>query len=287
MIVFTSIIPFRILYFFSDILAFKLQYFIGYRKKTIAVNLTQSFPNTQQTDILYVTKRFYHHLSDVFFETLKSYSIRSGKKTGRFVITNPEILDKLYLEQKSCVLMMAHYANWEWIIQSTHYLKHRWCSIYKPLRNKKVNSHLLNVRKKFGMHLFPQDKTGFMVRNNINAPSVFTYISDQSPAGIPEQPYWIPFLNRLTACHSGAEVLAVKFNLPVYYLDVQKISRGKYKAEIKPVCMNPKDTEPGQITTKYMQMLEAIIKEKPEYWLWSHRRWKKTVPKEFIESQIQ
>jgi Kdo2-lipid IVA lauroyltransferase/acyltransferase len=278
LIAIVSILPDRLLYIFSDFISFLLNYFIRYRRNVILENLRLSFPEKSKKELQQILRCFYHHIADVLLETLKSYSFSRKPRQLKFVVTNPEILDRLYEEKKSCVLMMSHYANWEWIILGTRFLQHKWCSIYKPLRNKKIDRVHLKHRRRFGMHLFPQSMTGAMVRNNLHEPAVFTYVSDQSPAGLPEQPYWIPFLNRLTACHSGAEKLAVKFNLPVFYLDIQRVKRGNYSAEIIPLCINPSETKPGDITAMYMRQLEKIIHTFPENWLWSHKRWKKQPP---------
>lgn len=283
MIIVISLIPFKVLYIFSDILAFKLQNFLKYRRKVIDSNLSSAFPDKTPDEIAHIRRRYYGHLSDVLCESLKSHTFKEKSGQGRFVITNPEILDELYQKKQSCIFMMAHYANWEWIILGTNFFRHKWCSIYKPLRNKKIDMHLSTIRQKFGMHLFPQDKTGFMIRNNINIPSIFTYISDQNPGTMPEEPFWVEFLNRPTGCHSGAELLARKFKLPVFYLDIRRIARGKYTGEIAPLCMFPESTKPGEITTMYMNKLERIINQKPEFWLWSHKRWKKQPPEQILQ----
>lgn len=282
MIFLVSIIPFRMLYVFSDLLAFKLNYVLRYRRKVIDVNLSSAFPEKTDSERNTIRKKFYKHLSDVLCESLKSHSMNSRQKNERFVVSNPEILDELYNNRKSCVFMMAHYANWEWITLGPHYIKHKWCSIYKPLRNKKIDIHLSNIRHKSGMHLFPQEKTGFMIKNNIHVPSVFTYISDQNPGATPEKPYWIYFLNRPTACHSGAEILARKFKLPVFYFDIRRTSRGRYRAEIVPLCTSPESTQPAEIISAYMKKLEIIIHQEPSNWLWSHKRWKKKPPENIL-----
>lgn len=288
MIILVSIFPFRLIYFFSDLLAFKLRYVFRYRKKVIDSNLLSAFPEKTIAERHKIRRGFYIHLSDVLCESLKSQSFSQNQKNERFKISNPEILDEFYYKKQSCVLMMAHYANWEWITLAPHYIKHKWCSIYKPLRNKKIDFHLSNIRHKSGMYLFPQEKTGFMIKNNIHVPSVFTYISDQNPGTMPEEPFWVEFLNRPTACHSGAEILARKFNLPVFYLDVRRIARGKYSAAILPLCLNPETTFPGEIISMYMNKLESIIINEPSNWLWSHKRWKKKPPEHIMnKSELQ
>ena len=244
----------------------------------ITQNLKNSFPELSEKEIRQLRGKFYKVLGDMFVEALKSHSSSKGKKWDRFRVTNPEILDQYYENQKSCVIMMAHYANWEWIIHGASFFKHRWCSIYKELRNKRINEHLLKLRRNFGMLLYSQAQTGVMVKNNIKAPALFVYISDQNPGSMPDDQHWIPFLGRPTACLPGAEMLARKFDLPVFYLDVRRVSRGRYDATLVSLETKSAESSPGQITEKYMNKLESVIRNKPEFWLWSHKRWKKTPP---------
>jgi len=271
------IIPFGIVYFISDILAFILQYVVKYRKKIIDKNLSSSFPDISQKELKKIKTEFYKNISDIFIETLKSSSINTSSMCKRIYVENPDILDSHFENNRSCVFMMAHYANWEWIIFLPQYFKHRWCSIYKPLRNSIIDKKIKKEREKNGMYLYPQKQTGFMIKNNITKPAIFNYISDQSPATSEiDDEYWIDFLNKKTATISGAETIARKFDLPVYYLNISRYKRGHYKAQLIPIELNSKTTNKGEITTKYMNILESIIISKPENWLWSHNRWKKT-----------
>ena len=137
---------------------------------------------------------------------------------------------------------------------------------------------MYNGRKKSGILLYPLEKTGNMIRENLKKPAVFTYITDQSPTGNVADEFWIDFLNQETAVISGAEALARRFNLPVYYNYVWRIKRGYYITRLIPVHMDPGKTPAGFITREYMRILESHILEKPEEWLWSHRRWKKKPP---------
>lgn len=266
---------FRMLYFLSDALAFFLENIIRYRRKTIDVNLRNSFPYKSEKELRIIKRKFYRNFSDILLETLKSYSSPPEKIGQRIETENLDILDKHYDAGQSCVLLMAHYGNWEWASNPATKTRHVICSLYKKIKNPWIDKLLYKGREKSGILLYPLEKTGSMIRENLKKPAVFTYITDQSPTGNVADEFWIDFLNQETAVISGAESLARRFNLPVYYNHVRRIKRGYYVTRLIPVHMDPGMTPAGLITREYMRILESHILEKPEEWLWSHRRWKK------------
>ena len=55
---------------------------------------------------------------------------------------------------------------------------------------------------------------------------------------------------------------------------MRKVKRGYYEVEFIDVCANPAGLEPGVLTEMHTRLLESFIREEPQYWLWSHKRWK-------------
>jgi Kdo2-lipid IVA lauroyltransferase/acyltransferase len=278
MVFFFTITPFRLLYGYSGLLSFFLQYIIRYRRKVVERNLRLSFPEKSKEELLRIRKKFYLNLCDVILETAKGYSAKADTIRKRIRVTNPEILLHHYDNKQSCIILISHYGNWEWIPFTGNSVKHINCSLYKPLRNKKVDNKLLKMRGKSGLKLYPMQQAGMMIRSHMNTPALFTFISDQNPAGEVEDEYWVDFLNQKTAVINGAEKMAARFKLPLYYYDLQRIGRGRYEGTLIPVEMHPEKTEKGFVSAAYMKTLESIIRKNPENWLWSHRRWKKTPP---------
>lgn len=278
-------IPFNVLYYCSDIFAFLLRHVIRYRRKTVRKNLKIAFPEKNNHELKLIEKGFYRYLADLILETFKGFSLSKDTFIKRVIIENPQILDDYYEKRKSCVFLIAHYGNWEWITHIIPFLKHHSCVLYKPIHNKFIDQYVLKRRNKSRMSLYSIEQTALMIRNNIRKPAIFAYIADQNPPHEPQEQFWVRFFNRPTAALSGAESLARKFDLPVFYLWVTPIKRGFYKFRLDILSHEPKQTYPGQITQLYMSKLEEQIKQNPAYWLWSHRRWKRKVP-EHIEKKF-
>jgi len=270
------LMPFRIMYCFSDFLYFVFFYIVKYRKKIVFQNLRSSFPEKSEKEINAIAKKFYKHLCDILLEGIKGFKISKKQILKRHRLVNPEFLNEYYNKGQSVIGATAHYANWEWgSLSGGLQTKFGLLGFYKPLSNVYIDNLLKHSRSKCGTSLisiFETYKTFLKNKDNV---VVYLLASDQSPSNY-NKAYWINFLNHETACLHGIEKYARLFNYPVLYIHIYRIKRGYYELEIKKVIENPSEYKEGEITQKYMEMLEGIIKDNPSDWLWSHRRWKKT-----------
>ncbi len=191
------------------------------------------------------------------------------------------LLNKLFEDKRDIIAVLGHYNNWEWLTIFPLLTKYKSISIYKPLQNKYFDTFINNLRSKNGMVLTPMSK---IIRelindrqNNINTISAF--ISDQTPVKS-EIKYWTTFLNQDTPIYTGAEKLASRYDMAVVFFNIQKIKRGYYNLKIELLFDHTAGLPEHRITESHVKRLEEIIKENPEYWIWSHRRWKHKKPVE-------
>ena len=272
-IIFT-ITPFPVIYCISSILAFIIGRIFKYRHSVIYNNLTNSFPDLNDKEKKKIIKGIYLNISDLVVESIKSFTITRQQICKRQVVLNPDFLDNLYKKNRSVIGIAGHYANWEWAaLTSGFYLKHSPVGFYKPLANKYIDQYLKKNRSRFGMHLCSIYVTAISFENYKNKTAFFAMVGDQSPSNV-SKAYWFNFLNQNTACLHGPEKYARLYNLPIVFIDIQRIKRGYYTVEISKLTDEPLEVPEGEITRLYMQKLEAIIRKKPENWLWSHKRWK-------------
>ena len=274
-----TLLPLRVLYIFSDFLFALFYYFPGYRKKVVRTNLKNAFPDKSAAEIRKIEKGFYHHLADLFVEILKLRNLSNKEQLIRYTMTNTGIFDKFRSEKRDVIGVLGHFNNWEWptlLGQRINYLS---IIIYKPLKNKYFNRFMNEQRSKDGLKLAP---TSMIIKdiinyrkNNINTFSVF--LADQTPPGL-ETDHWTTFLNQDTPFFKGAGKIASKYDMPVIFLNIQKIKRGHYNLDFEVLFEHTAGIEENIIIEKYVRRLEEIITEKPEYWLWSHRRWKHKRP---------
>ena len=269
-------VPFRVLYALSDGLAFLLHRVVGYRKTVVHENLRRSFPEKKADEIGEIATKFYRNLTDVMLETLKSYTMTIGEIQRRCPPRNPELVNR-YLDQgQSIILAGSHYNNWEYTgITLPPALHGTVVTAYKPLTNKRMDAYVNFTRARTGMVLVSMEGTFTAIRQyeREQKPAVYILLADQSPSSR-KNAHWVTFLGQDTASLPGVDVLARKFKLPVLYYHVRRLQRGFYDVEFFEVCPNPAEVAEAEITRAYTRQLENIIRERPENWLWSHKRWK-------------
>jgi Kdo2-lipid IVA lauroyltransferase/acyltransferase len=270
-----TLLPLRILYVFSDILFPLLYYFPGYRRKVVETNLKNSFPEKSEKELNAIARKYYHHLCDLIFETLKLVHMSKEQHMKRMRLTNPELLERFYDEGRDVVVVLGHYGNWEWLNILPLYTRLRNVPIYKPLANKYFDRFMLNLRLTNDCDPTAMSNVVREViknrRNNRRA--LYGFMTDQTPPK-GEIRFWINFLNQDTPVYLGSEKIAIKYDMAIVFFNIQKIRRGYYTFTSELLFEKTAGINEQVITETHVKRLEEIIREKPEYWLWSHRRWK-------------
>jgi len=270
-------LPLRVLYLFSDIMYPIIYYVVRYRKAVVRANIANSFPEKNKKELREIERRFYRFLGDLFVETIYEMHIGEFEIRRRMTYGNVDSILEQYAVGKSVMVMTAHYGNWEWTLGFPLSMPGSYTSnpIYKQQYNKRVNRLMYDLRAKYGAELIEKKellRVMFRLQKEQKLGN-FWMISDQTPNARSIH-YWTDFLNQDTAAVVGTEVLARKFNYPVFYAEISCVKRGYYHCEFIPVELEPGKTTEYEITEKYMQMLQRTIEAEPSYWLWSHRRWK-------------
>lgn len=272
-------LPFRIIYGLSDIFFVLLFYVVRYRRKVVHENLVRSFPEKNSQEIREITKKFYRHLGDLGLETIKFSNMTIPELEDRFKIHNLEIYEEYYNQGKSMILLGMHHNNWEWSGFMQRFIKAQYLVVYNPVRNnKKLERFMLDSRERFGakciaVNLSVRTALEF---NKAERPGALVLGADQTPPA--NSQFWTTFLNQETAFFTGPMKIALKTNQPVVLHHTRKVGRGRYEVFHYKLIENPALVDPEDIMMAYIEKLEDIIQAEPEYWLWSHRRWKHKRP---------
>ncbi len=269
-----SLLPFRILYLISDVLFIILYYITGYRRQVVQENLANSFPEKSVHERKIIERKYYRYMADLMMETIKSVSISADEVKRRMKPTNPELMEHYFDQGKSIIAAAGHYGNWEMACLSFGFLTDkRKIVVYKPQSNAVFTDFFNKTRSRFGSTMVSMRQT---LRKMIEYKNELTFTvlaSDQTPTR-EDAKYFTMFLNQPTAVFLGIEKLTKVVDSVVIFYKINLIKRGYYTYTFVPLIEEPKQTKPFEITEAHVKYLESIIKEKPEYWLWSHRRWK-------------
>lgn len=270
-----SILPFRLLYFVSDCIYILVYYIIGYRKKTVRQNLALALPHLSDKERLRVEKESYHHLVDGFLEMIKTMTISDEEMNRRFTFTNMELYHEYEAKGKSIAIFCAHYSSYEWLLIMNKHIKFEGIGIYKKIRNKYFDKLVRDIRGRFNAVLVDaKDATKLMIENHKKGVlGVYGFAADQSPK-VNKAFHWTKFMGIEVPVHTGAEMLAKRMDMNVLFVKGEKLGRGRYQATFVPMVDNPKEVPNYELTDMFFRMVEQQILEKPEYYLWTHKRWK-------------
>jgi len=271
-----SLLPFWVLYGLSNFLYFIFYKVIGYRKKIVRENLAQSFLTKTHKERLSIEKKFYRNLCDSIVEGIKMLSA-SQKTLNKRMIANWRLADETFPGQNA-VIMVSHQFNWEWAtLLATPNMDKQFLGPYLPITNAVFDRIFSKIRCRFGTIVVPVNDMPKSIKVYKNQNVLWGFVADQTPADT-KRCAWVDFFNRKTAFAKGAELLARRYNYPVFFAEFIKEKRGQYSINIKLTFENPNQTRNGEITTAYVRFLENSIKRQPENWVWSHRRWKHSYP---------
>ncbi|MDR3184583.1 MAG: lysophospholipid acyltransferase family protein [Prevotellaceae bacterium] len=267
--------PKCVLFVLSDMMYFFFRYVLGYRKSIVYTNLARSFPGKSYSEINRIAKQYYRFFADLFFENIKTLGVPAKKAHTCITFENAGIITGYTQRGQSTVWVLGHFGNWEYLnFAGLHFnLK----IAYKP-QHGAVDKLMKRIRTHYCKSIIiPMQHISRYMLTHRDEPVSYVFIADQSPA--PTSKAWTTFLHQDSLFFEGAEKMATRLELPVFYVDMQRVARGKYKVTFIKICDNPKSLPEFEITRRFAALLEQSITRAPQYWLWSHKRWKHKMEK--------
>jgi KDO2-lipid IV(A) lauroyltransferase len=284
-----ALLPLKALYIFADILFILVYHIARYRRKLVRRNMSKSFLDKTEKEIIKLEKEFYHHFCDYFFETIKLLHISDDEMRKRMEFHGLDLLAEAMKDNKSCIMYLGHYGNWEWVPSIGLHLPQEMvkAQIYQRISSKSFDDIFIKIRTRFNsLNIERKETMRTIVKlRNEGKQTIYGFISDQRPPRYYDQ-YWTTFLNQDTLTLTGTERIARKTKFAVAYLDVQKTKRGHYKGTFSLISPDASQEPEYAITEMYMRKLENTILRNPAYYLWTHNRWKFSKKKELDNKSI-
>ena len=274
-----SLLPMWVHHLISDVLYVLIYHVFHYRIRVVRSNLTTSFPEKSEAEILQIERKFYHRLCDYFVEMVKTMTMSERQIRRRMTFKGWETFDTCIHEGQSCALYLGHTFNWEWVTSLPLWVtKEAHCGqLYHALESPLFDRLMLKQRQRWGAECIALTD---ILRKTIEykrkqQPTIIGYIGDQVPHWNNIH-HWCQFLHHDTPVMTGAERIIVKNKQAAFFLDMRQVRRGYYEAEFKLITRHPEQLKEYELTDRYHQLLEETIRRQPELWLWSHNRWKRT-----------
>jgi KDO2-lipid IV(A) lauroyltransferase len=268
-----SLLPFFVWYRISYFVYLLIYYVIGYRKDVVMANLTLAFPEKSDEEKHAIAKKFYKNFTDNFIETIKLFSITEKQLQKRF-ICDYSVAEDYAAKGRNVQFHLAHFFNWEYANLSFS-LNSAFAVlvVYMPIANKAMNKVFYRLRSRFNAKLIAANTYLKDFRQYSRERYFLVFVADQN-AGNTHKAYWLPYFNKLTPFVTGPEKSAQLNNTVVMYAKFKKLKRGHYKVSFHEITTEPKKLPEGELTRRMIQMIEENVKEQPEIYLWTHRRWK-------------
>ncbi len=273
-----SLLPMRLLYLLSDGLFFPLFHVVKYRRKVVEKQLDECFPEKSMQERRAIERQFYHFFCDYLVEVIKLFSISKEEMMRRMKFFGIEQVREELKDKKFCFLYLGHYCNWEYIASLSYWLPEIHCGqIYHRIYNQAFDDLFLKLRGQFGGEsiLMKDTLRRILTLRNQEKKVMIGFISDQLPKW-ENMNHWTTFLNHDTSFFIGAERIAKQVDAALYYVDVERVKRGYYQVTFRLMTLHPKEFPDYELTDQYARLLEKSIRHQPAYWLWTHKRWKRT-----------
>ena len=272
-----SLLPLWVFYRLSDGLYYLVYHVVRYRRRVVYANLRSSFPEKSEAEIERIAKDFYSFFCDYIVETLKLFSMGEKNIRKRMKFEGLDQVKKDFANGRSVSVYLGHYCNWEWISSLGLHLDEQCGQIYHPLENATLDRLFLYMRGRFKAQSIKMDDTFLTILKwkKEGRKNIVGYIADQVP-GYNNIHYWADFLHHDTPVFTGAERISKIMDTAVYYIDVERPRRGYYVARFIKIADSLNEHPVFFATEQYFRLLEQNIQRAPQYWLWSHKRWKRT-----------
>ena len=270
-----SLLPIQILYLISKIIRFIVYDILCYREKVVIDNIQNTFIEKSQTEVIKLKNNFYDYFFELIVEIIKLLSISNNELNKRFTFSNINVIKQALKKNKSVIVVVGHYGNWEWALRSaSNLIDTKIIGVYKRINNTIFEWLLLKIRS--NTNVLPVEIKSLpreLVNNNEK--KIYAIVADQSPT-LEQSNVRINFLNRDTLVYTGVEKISKKYNMPVFYLNIKLTSKGYYESTFEEINSKNINGKKLEITKKFFSKLENQIKSEPRLWLWSHKRWKHT-----------
>ena len=270
-----SRMPFWMLYVFSDFLYAILYKLLKFRTKVVRKNLHIAFPFKTEEELLSIERKFYHHFCDTMLEMIKSYGMSDAEMKKRMTFSNLEVLKRYETQERNILIMCSHYASYEWLLSLAYFLKHKSYALYTPLSNPYFDKLLQKIRMKHHSYLLPRYTAHREMKKHKDRQEVYCYgfASDQIPNN--DKNYRRPFLGLNVPVFTGAERLGKALNTVIVFAKIEKLKRGYYETTFEVLAENPTEFVDFQITDSFFERINRQIYDRPEYYLWTHNRFKR------------
>ena len=241
-------------------------------KKIIQSNIKKVYPEIKPENLNKITRLMWNNYGRIFSEYMFIKNFRNGKLAKNIIIDGVEIINQINLSKKPVIFISGHFGNFELMAMQLEKLGINMSAIYRPLNNIFLNKIMERIRKKYiCKHQIKKGIGGIKKLIELQKKNYSTalMIDQRVSEGI-----YSNFFNEKALTTTIPAQLVKKFNMPIVPIYIERINNIKFKMTINKPINFPKEATTEDITDELNLILEKMVINKPEQWIWSHNRWK-------------
>ena len=272
-----------IMFFIFKILGLKLSSYLGGKvfqiigpffrpKNLIHQNIKKVFPNIDEKKMSEIVSSMWDNYGRVFAEYVFIKKFRITSLNSNIIIEGIEILNEIKKNNQKVIFISGHFSNFELMAMQLEKTGIKIAAIYRPLNNIFLNKIMERIRKKYICK--NQIKKGIrglkdLLKFNKEGCSTALMIDQRVSEGSK-----LDFFNEKAFTTTIPAQLVKKFNMPVVPIFIERFDGIKFKMKVQKPIYFPDDNSIDEITVRLNKTLERMILDSPNYWIWSHNRWK-------------
>jgi KDO2-lipid IV(A) lauroyltransferase len=240
-------------------------------------NIARSLPHLPREQIIQIARGSMEHFLQLGVEVLfTTRMVQLDTWAQQFSFRGLEQALDLVLAKRPCILVTGHYGNWEILGYVMALLGIDLSAVARPIDNPLVNDWLMGVRQAKGLRIITKWGASDEMTSLLDRGGTLAFIGDQN-AG--DKGMFVPFFGRLASAYKSIGLLAIRYDAPVICGYARRVGE-QFRFELGVTdIIHPQDWKAADdplyyLTARYTRAIETMIRQSPEQYLWTHRRWK-------------
>lgn len=252
----------------------------GPRTAVGRINLRLAFPEWSEAERRHVLERSLANLGRSIVEFAQLPDLDAAALRERVALEGIEHLEAAQAASPSggVIVLTGHFGSWELLLAAMSARGLPVAVVHRPRDNPTLDRVVTEVRSAAGPELYARGSAARAALRAIREGRCLAMVLDQNCRR--EEGVFVPFFGRLACTRDGPARIALRTGAPVVPLFLYRRGEGPaHLARILPAV----DLVPGppnspeaivENTRRMTRVIEGVVREVPDQWIWIHRRWR-------------
>lgn len=253
---------------------------VRYHRRDALEALKRSFPEKSDSEIRDLARRMYANLGMNLMELFRLADPRSGYPGSLVETEGAEHMAAAQARGKGVIVLSAHVGNWDLLCTAAPTWGYPLTIITKVIKNKALNELWMEIRSRYGLKFVPAHNSYRACLSALRKNEIVGFVLDQNM--IDKEGIFVDFFGKPACTSPGLAYMSAQSGAPVVPSFMVRKPKGRHLVKFLPLIEPPPDRKPETIrdyTQRYTKVIEDVVREYPDQWIWLHRRWKTQPPR--------